>query len=50
MLQIKGLGEGKVGIIDTSIGDQKRHGDDRRQLVYIADYYEGDGDYSYYHH
>lgn len=50
MLQIKGLSEGKVGIIDTSIGDEKRHGDNRCQLVYVADYDEGYGNYSYYHH
>ena len=50
MLQIKSLGESKVGIINASISDEERHSDNGCKLVDVTDDDECDGDHGYYHH
>lgn len=50
MLQIKSLCESKIRIVNASVGDQEGHGDDRGELVDVADDDERDGHYGYHYH
>lgn len=50
MLQIKSLCERKVGVVNASVGDKERHGDDGGELVDVTDDDERDGYHGNYYH